>query len=341
MRKSSPIGICVVGSGRAGMIHARNFVRDVPNARLVAVADPAQRAAQAACDELGIAKAYRSHTDALEDREIDAFIVVAPTELHCGIVKDLANAKKHILCEKPMAMTAAECDEMIQAAEENGVLLQIGFMRRFDAGFKRAKQILDSGAIGDVVMVRSNTRGPSVPQPWMYDIKKSNGPLAEVCSHDIDALRWFTGSEFQTIYALGGNFRCREVAGEFPDFYDNVIVSASFQNGCQGAIDGAQGVGYAYDSRAEILGTKGCIFVGRLQEESVTVHTAETHSGSFPAVASWRTLFSEAYLSEDRAFVESIVSETPAQVTGHDGKMAVAAVNAGNISIAEKRIVTV
>ena len=70
----------------------------------------------------------------------------------------------------------------------------------------------------------------------MYDIEKSNGPLAEVCSHDIDTLRWFTGSEYKRIYAVGGNFRCPDAAENYPDFYDNVIMSCEFENGMQGQI---------------------------------------------------------------------------------------------------------
>jgi len=212
-------------------------------------------------------------------------------------------------------------------------------MRRFDAGFRRAKEIVKSGAIGDVVMVRSNTRGPSVPQPWMYDIAKSNGPLAEVNSHDIDTLRWFTESEFSTIYAVGGNFRSPQARANFPDFYDNVIVSASFDNGCQGIIDGAQGVAYGYDARTEVLGTKGCVFIGRLEEHSVVTCTADSHEGSFPVVGSWRQLFEPAYLAEDIAFTNSVINDTPPQVTGEDGLMAVRVVNAGNRSIIEKQIV--
>ena len=91
----------------------------------------------------------------------------------------------------------------------------------------------------------------------MYDIRKSNGPLAEVNSHDIDTMRWFTDSEFQTLYAVGGNYRCQDAKEEWPDFYDNVVMAASFENGMQGLLDGAQGVGYAYDAHVEVLGTKG------------------------------------------------------------------------------------
>ena len=77
-------------------------------------------------------------------------------------------------------------------------------------------------------MVRSLTYGPSKPHIWMCDIAKSNGPLAEVNSHDIDTVRWFTGSEFTEVYAVGQNYRAPEVRDEFPDFYDNVSLTAKF-----------------------------------------------------------------------------------------------------------------
>ena len=333
------IGIALIGAGRAGMIHAVNFRKSVPGAEFIAVVEPVKDAREAALKTLGIEKAYADYKEALADDDIDAVVVVVPTAFHRDIVVAAAEAGKHILCEKPMAMTDGECEDMIAAADAGGVKLQLGYMRRYDANYKKAKEAVDSGAIGDVVMVRSNTRGPSVPQPWMYDIKKSNGPLAEVCSHDIDTLRWFTESEFKTIYAVGGNYRCPDAKAEWPDFYDNVIVSATFENGRQGIIDGAQGVGYAYDARTEILGTKGCIFVGRLNDEAVVTCTADGNSGIYPLVRSWRQLFEPAYLAEDIAFVNCIREDTEPEVTGRDGLMAVKVVNAGNKSIVEKRIV--
>ncbi len=336
----SEVGVCVVGSGRAGMIHAVNFAKNVPGAKLKALVDPVLETAAQGAAELGIERYYADHRQAIAEKDIDAFVVVAPTKYHRDIVLDLAAAGRHILCEKPMAMHESECDDMIRAAAAAKVVLQIGFMRRFDAGFERAKAVVDAGEIGEVVMVRSNTRGPSVPQPWMYDLAKSNGPLAEVNSHDIDAMRWFAGGEFASIHAVGGNYRCPDARREFPDFYDNVVAVAIFSNGVQGMLDGAQGVGYAYDARMEILGTKGCVFIGKVRDESVLVCKAADKSGHEQLIDSWRGLFKDAYLREDTAFIESILTGTPPRVGGHDGKMAVKVVNAGNLSIREKRIVT-
>ena len=107
----------------------------------------------------------------------------------------------------------------------------------------------------------------------------------------------------------------------------------------QGMIDGAQGVGYAYDSRTEVLGTKGCVFIGRLTDNAVVTCTADNKHGNYPLVSSWRDLFKDAYLAEDIAFVDSIKNGTPPKCTGHDGEMAVKVVAAGNLSIIEKRIV--
>lgn len=335
------IGIALIGCGRAGMIHARNYINRIPGAALVALADPVKEALDAARDELGISEkdCYTDHHELLARSDVDGVVIVSPTKYHCEIVLAAAAAKKHILCEKPMAMTEEECDLMIAACKEHNVKLQIGFMRRFDESFMRAKDMIDAGEIGDVVMVKSHTRGPSTPRPWMYDIKKSNGPLAEVNSHDIDTLRWFIGSEFAQLYAIGGNYRCPEAKAEFPDFYDNVLMNATFVNGAQGCIDGAQGVIYGYDAETEILGTHGVIHVGRTQEQFVTACN-KNGSMSTPYITSWRKLFIDAYLEEDCHFVECIRKDLTPRVTGLDGKMAVRVVNAGNLSIVEKRIVT-
>lgn len=330
----STVNVCVIGSGRAGMIHARNFARSVPNARLVAMVDPVKETAISACQELGIKTWYDDYRQALASSDIDAVVVVTPTAYHRQIVVDAAVAGKHILCEKPMAMTVDECQAMIDATEKASVKLQLAFMRRFDDSFMHAKERVDSGEIGDVVSVKSLTHGPSVPQRWMYDISKSNGPLAEVSSHDIDALHWYADSYISEVYAIADNYRCPDAREEYPDFYDNVIMNCRFSSGAQGFVDGAQGVAYGYDSRVEILGTRGIIHVGKMQNWNVMTVTA---SGmSTPFVKSWQNLFLDAYRLEDAHFVECILTDTRPRVTGRDGLEAVKVVLAGNRSIRER-----
>ncbi|MFD2331874.1 Gfo/Idh/MocA family oxidoreductase [Cohnella sp. GCM10020058] len=326
------IGVCIIGAGRAGMIHAANFRKNVPFARLVAVVDPNQETAGSAAKELGIDRYYTDYRQALSDADIDAVVVVTPTIYHRDIVVASAQAGKHVLCEKPMAINERECDEMIAACEAAGVTLQVAFMRRFDESFVEAKRAIDEGAIGEVVLVKSLTRGPSQPMPWMYDLAKSNGPLAEVNSHDIDTIRWFSGSEVSEVYAIGGNYRNRHVSADYPDFYDNVSLTARFASGAQASIDGAVAVRYGYDSRVEILGTEGVIFLGQTHEKT-TIVAGPDRLLRRPFMNSWRSLFKEAYLAEDTDFIAAIMEGRPPRVTGHDGKMAVRVVEAGNASI--------
>ena len=243
---------------------------------MTAVVDVVEDAAKAAAAELGISKWYTDYRQILDDKDVDAVVVVSPTNLHRDIVIDCANAKKHIFCEKPMAMNTQECDEMIEACEKNGVKLQIGFMRRFDESFVEARRLLDAGVIGDLVQIHSCTRGPSKPRPWMYDLKKSNGILAEVNSHDIDSIRWFAGSEIRELYAVAGNFRNPEAKAEYPDYYDSVLMMTfeaaySFRST-------VRHIQYGYDSKMEIVGTKGVLQVGR-SDETVKHHCGQWYLG--------------------------------------------------------------
>lgn len=334
------IGVCLIGAGRAGMLHAKNFVSNVKNARMVAVSDVIEENASTAGKELGISPdmCFTDYKEALKTPLVDAVIVVTPTKYHRDIVVDSANAKKHIFCEKPMAMNSYECEDMIKAAQENNVKLQIGFMRRFDKNFCRAKEIVDSGAIGDVVMVKSLTHGPSTPHEWMYDIKKSNGPLAEVNSHDIDTLRWFTGSEVKSLYAIAGNYRCESARESYPDFYDTVLVNVQMKNGTMGNIDGAQGVMYGYDAQVDILGTKGSVHIGDLKDKTTITYTKENGMVS-DVVRSWTELFKDAYVEEGNSFIQCILNDEQPKVTGYDGMMAVKIVQAGNDSIVTGKII--
>lgn len=336
--KGNHIGVCVVGAGRAGMIHAVNYKTKVPHAKLVAIVDPSP-ASEKACRELGVDQYYTDYREAFKNDSIDAVVVATPTVYHRDIVVTAAKAGKHIFCEKPMAMNEDECDQMIAAVKENKVKLQIGFMRRFDDSFRQAKKVIDNGEIGEPVLVKSTNRGPSEPQRWMFNLRKSNGCLAEVNSHDIDTLRWFSGSEFKTVHMIGGNFRNQEVKEEFPDYYDTFVLNATFQNGLLGSIDGAAAVKYGYDTRVEILGTEGVVFIGQVHEKSVTV--CNYKSGMVrPIVKSWRSLFREAYLAEAVHFINCILNDEQPEVTGIDGKMAVKVVTAGNRSLKEKREIT-
>ena len=330
------IRVCLIGCGRAGMIHAKSYAGHVRDAQLIALCDPFEENLRNAKADYDVKYCYTNYNDVMSNPEIDAVIVVTPTQFHHDIVIAAAKAKKHVFCEKPMANNEKECDEMIAACKENGVKLQLGFMRRFDKNFRRGKELIDQGYVGKVAMLKSNTYGPSEPKEWMYNVRNSYGPIGEVNSHDFDTLRWYAGSEVKWIHAVGNNFRSPEKAEQYPDFYDSCSVLLEFENGVIGTITGAQYVQYGYDSRAEILGTKGIVKVGSQNANDVELVTSDKQI-HMDSTVSWTVLFSEAYIAEAKAFISCIINDTEPEVTGHDGKMALTLVNHGLTSILENR----
>ncbi|MBR2258896.1 MAG: Gfo/Idh/MocA family oxidoreductase [Blautia sp.] len=334
------VRVCLIGCGRAGMIHARSYAGKVKHAELIALCDPFEENLKLAGEEIDVPYTYTDYKEALQNPEIDAVIVVTPTKFHHDIVIAAAKAGKHIFCEKPMAESAKECDEMIEACKANGVKLQLGFMRRFDRNFRRGKDLIESGIIGQVTSLRSNTHGPSEPKEWMFDVRNSYGPIGEVNSHDFDTLRWYAGSEVKSLYAVGHNFRSPEMAEKYPEYYDTCQTILEFENGIVGTISGAQYVKYGYDSRAEILGTEGIIKVGSQHADQVEVTVSDQKNLS-DSVVSWRTLFADAYIAEANAFADCIILDEEPPVSGHDGKMALMLVKAGLKSILEKRPVQI
>ena len=308
----------------------------IASSELFALCDPSEENLRKASEETGIRRLFTDWREAVNDPETNVVVVVTPTQLHHDIVVAAANAGKHVFCEKPMASTESECDDMISACEKNHVKLQIGFMRRFDKSFLRGKKLLDSGVIGKPALLKSNTYGPSQPKEWMYDVRKNYGPIGEVNSHDFDTLRWYAGSEVRMIHAIGGNFRSPEKAEKYPEYYDTCTIMLEFDNGILGMISGAQYVKYGYDSRAEILGTDGIIKIGSQRTNTVEV----AHSNmeiTYASMDSWRTLFKDAYLSEDIAFIDCIRKDMEPTVTGYDGKMGLILVNEGLRSLLEHR----
>ncbi len=334
----STIRFCLIGAGRAGLVHAHNVAGRIPNA-LAALCDADVDTLQQVGRELGVTALYQDYREAVADPDIDAVIIVTPTFLHCDIACAAARAGKHIFLEKPMAISVAECETINAAVAESGVKLHIGFMRRLDERFLRAKASIDAGEMGRVMVVKSTGRGPGLPPPWIYDLAKSNGILAEVNSHDFDSVRWFAGSEVCRVYADGANFKCPEALDDFPDFYDNAIVNLRFENGVLGVIDGTCPARYGYDARMEILCENGVLFVGSPEQHGVSAVTVDDPSvtgvGTLrsQSVTSWRNLFKDAYLAEMECFIACILEDTAPQVTGLDGLRAVETVVAANQSL--------
>ncbi len=316
------VRVCLVGAGRAGLVHGRNLVR-LSEAQLVAVVDEEGAARDRACAELG-ARGFRSLEEALERAAVDAVCVATPTFAHRDAVVLAADAGKHVFCEKPLALTLTQAQEMLQATRRAGVVLQVGFMRRFDPEFRAARECVASGELGRLVFVRSITRGPGLPPRWAWDPAKGIGLLAEVCSHDFDTLRWLSGSEFRSVFARVAVRKAREAAVEQPGFYDVALVTAELEDGTLGSVEGACPVDYGYDARLEVLGTEGMLAVGSVGPGTYTQVTRDGRVVQH-TFRSWRDRFQEAYRAEMWHFLQCVREGRTPEVTGLDGLRALEA----------------
>ncbi len=324
--------ICLIGAGRVGKVHALNLKNNIPEVELVAVVDKEKEAARRLAREFELKMCFKDYREALDWGKFEAIIITTPTFTHKAITVSTAKAGKHIFCEKPMALNLEEADSMIQEAKRAKVKLQIGFMRRFDRSFLEAKKKVKQGAVGEPLLIKSIGRGPGLPPEWAWDIKKSSGMLAEVGSHDFDALRWFAESEFEKIHAFAGNYKCPQIKEKYPDFYDHAVVTVQFRNSKLGILDMGCPVGYGYDARMEVLGTEGVMFVGGIRNNEVII--CSKASGAVSSIYnSWRNRFKDAYIDELRHFVDVIKRDVQPLVTGKDGKKVVEAVMAANKSI--------
>ncbi len=319
----------IIGAGRAGALHARNLMR-VSDADVVSVIDPNLETANALAAELG-ALAAPSLGRALE-QGLDAVVISTPTFTHRDLVVDSCEAGLHVFCEKPLGLTVEECDAMIDAADAARVMIQVGFVRRFQPEMVEAKARIDSGEIGDVSFIRSVTRGPGLPPDWANNIEASNGMLAEVNSHDFDCVRWMTGDDYHRVYAEVSNRKGEALGVPYPNFYDNVIVNFKMEEGVIGSIDGVCPCEYGYDARVEIVGTKGLLIVGDVQGMPLLSATNRDTGAVRPIHKTWPDRFAGSYLAEIEAFVVACLGGSQVGANAHDGRQAVRAVLAGNQS---------
>jgi myo-inositol 2-dehydrogenase/D-chiro-inositol 1-dehydrogenase/scyllo-inositol 2-dehydrogenase (NAD+) len=236
-----------------------------------------------------------------------------------------------------MALTLEECDDIITAAQENKVLLQLGFMRRFDPEFTAAAKRIIGGEIGQPMMIKSLTHGPGLPPPWARDLKTSNGNLAEVNSHDWDCTRWLMGSDYERVYVEVANFKGAARGVDTENYYDNSLVNIKFKNGGLGSISCVCPCDYGYDARVEIIGEKGIMQIGELKGEAIVVCTDRDQGLITPIFRTWPQRFEWAYIREMEHYVKCIQTGSQPKVGGEEGRWAVAGVLAGTKSMLEER----
>ena len=308
------IGVALVGAGRMGAFHGRSLARRIPGARLVAVADPAPGIAE----RLGADRAYTDPAEAFADPAVDAVVIAAPARFHADLVVAAARAGKAVFCEKPMALSLPDADRAIDAARAAGVLLQVGFNRRFAPDWQAARALLDDGRLGTPRVLRSVTRDPGgfdpsrVPPDTIFN---------ETLIHDFDALRFLNpGAEAVEVYATADAL----VEPEWRErgLLDTAVVVVRFDNGATGVAEACFEAAYGYDVRGEVFGSGGMATMGDGRRSGTVFSGAE---GRIVETArSDQELLAGAYVAELAAFVDAVRDGTPAPVGGEDARAALA-----------------
>jgi scyllo-inositol 2-dehydrogenase (NAD+) len=311
-RKRLNVGL--VGLGRLGRVYARDLATRIPETRLVAVADTNPKAAQELAREYDVPHTHTSPHDLIHDRNVDAVVIASPTHTHREIVIAAADAKKPTFCEKPLALSLAECREMQAAVEQNGTFFQMGFMRRFDPGYQAAMKAVTEGRIGNPVVFKSSSRDPFPPSLEYANPASSGGILVDMGIHDFDLARWFMG-DVQTVSAIGGTLAFPELktVGDL----DNAIASMVFTDGRLGVIDITRNGYYGYDIITELVGTAGTIRVGYIRETPVLIMTK--NNVSHDTVPYFMERFERAYARQLRNFAQNVLADKEAPVTIVDG----------------------
>lgn len=329
------VGVAVVGLGRIGRLHAEVLKYRVRGARLVAVCDVVKGVAESLGRELGV-KQYLDYGGLLKDPEVDAVVISTPTFLHREMVVRAAEAGKHVFVEKPLTVTSSEAGEVLSAVRRYGVRLQVGYNRRFDYAYRRAKSLIDEGGLGRPVAFIGVARDPGAPPGWAADPKLSGGIFLDMLSHDFDMARWLMGSEVSEVYVVGGNYIFDElrVKGDL----DVVTVSFKLSSGAHGVIHGARKFPYGYELRTEVYGTEGVVYVGGNADRMVSVGTRD--GLKYFGMPWFERRFYDAYVEELNEFVRAVTEDREPLVTAIDGLKAVQVAEACWRSVREGRPVS-
>ena len=308
------IKVGVIGAGRIGKIHASNIIKNFPDVEVKAIADICADNIREWALSLGIDKVYADYKKIIEDPEITAVIICSSTDTHSQITIEAANAGKHIFCEKPIDYDVDRIHAALAAVKKAGVKFQVGFNRRFDHNFKKVKELIQKGEIGDVQIVKVISRDPA-PPPIEY-VKVSGGMFLDMTIHDFDMVRYLTGSEVTEVYTNAGVL-VDQTIGEAGDV-DTALISLKFKNGAIGMIDNCRKAVYGYDQRVEILGTKGGISVGNDTPTTVVISTEDGVVNDKPKYF-FLERYMESFTAEMKDFFASIANDTETVVTGIDG----------------------
>ncbi|MBQ4425476.1 MAG: inositol 2-dehydrogenase [Lachnospiraceae bacterium] len=329
------INVGIIGAGRIGQVHMKSIMTGVPDAKVLAVADPYMKPEVAAwLENVGVETITKDYREILTDPRIDAVLICASTDQHAPLSIEAIQAGKHVFCEKPVDHSLERIEEVKAAllASPKKIKYQVGFNRRFDHNYRAMRKAVEDGKIGVPEFIRISSRDPEPPSPAYVAV--SGGIFLDMMIHDLDMLRYLSGSEVTELTAYGANL-VDPAIGEAGDV-DTVVISAKLDNGALAAIDGCRKAVYGYDQRGEVFGSKGCIMSSNDAANNTVLSTADGILSEKPL---WFFLerYMGAYQAEIRSFIDCIVNDTEPEVGIEDGLISVKLAIACKKSMDENR----
>jgi myo-inositol 2-dehydrogenase / D-chiro-inositol 1-dehydrogenase len=299
------VRVGVVGVGMIGQDHIRRLTQVLSGAAVVAVTDVDADRAQSIASGVPGARALPTGRDVIGDDEVDAVLVASWGGTHEEYVVAAIEAGKPVFCEKPLATTQEACLRILDAEVAGGRrLVQVGFMRRYDAAYRALKNVVDDGAIGAPLLMHCAHRNPSVPAHFTSEMIINDSAV-----HEIDLVRWLFDEEIVAANVLKPRRNSKA------DFQDPLVVLLEMAGGALVDVELSVNIGYGYDIRGEVVGENGTVALG--DGTDVIVKREGYRSGRVPA--DWRERFVRAYDVELQEWLDAVRAGTSTGPSAWDG----------------------
>ena len=327
------LAVGVVGLGRIGTHHVQTLLGLEGVSVSVTDADP-QRARRVS-DELSV-RAVATPEELLEVG-VDALVIATSTPSHAPLLQLAAASAAAAFCEKPVALDLATLDRVRETVDRAGIVVQVGFQRRFDAGYRAAREAVATGGVGKILVMRAATHDP-VPPPAEY-IAASGGIFCDLHIHDFDALRWVTGQEVVEVYADGAVLDDQAFA-RYGDV-DTAVAVLRLEDGTLAILSGARRDPLGYDVRMELLGAGDSIAVGLDQRTPLRSVEPDAPATGGAGYSDFVQRFEPAYRAELATFAEVAQGRAESPCSGEDARACLVVAVAADRSRAEHRPVRV